>query len=178
MRARAGLGESLWELGEKEQAITHYRELLRLNPGDNQGLRYILARWLLEVGDDKALGELLNQYQEDAMAAWLYTRALWTFRREGATPKADAALAKAFDRNPHVPLYLLGFQKMPARPPAYIGFGDANEAIMYVGENAEGWLNTPGALAWFVQVFKKEAEKLAKEPESPPPPRKRGRGTS
>lgn len=35
MRARAGVAECLWELGETEHAIIHYRELLRLNPNDN-----------------------------------------------------------------------------------------------------------------------------------------------
>jgi tetratricopeptide (TPR) repeat protein len=169
MRARAGLAECLWELGQQQPAIEHYQEMLRLNPGDNQGLRYILARCLLSVGDDAALGKLLDQYPDDAMAEWLYTRALWTFRQEGATQKANDALVRAFEQNPFVPIYLLCFKKMPARPPTYIGFGDENEAVMYVGENAGAWLDTPGALEWFIGVFKQEAEKLADAPEEPRP---------
>ena len=55
MRARAGLAQALWTLGSRDEAIAHYRDMLRLNPGDNQGIRYILAAALLEVGDDKAL---------------------------------------------------------------------------------------------------------------------------
>jgi tetratricopeptide (TPR) repeat protein len=163
MRARAGLGEALWELGDKPQAIAHYQELLRLNPNDNQGLRYVLAGWLLETGDDAALGQLFKQYQDDAAAAWLYTRALWTFRQHGANKQARRVLADAFEQNRFVPIYLLGFKKMPARPPAYIGFGDDNEAIMYVGEYGLAWLETPGAIEWFVKVFTEEAEKFVRE---------------
>lgn len=36
MRARAGLAQCLWELGEHQAAIAHYKELLRLNPNDNK----------------------------------------------------------------------------------------------------------------------------------------------
>ena len=39
MRARAALAETLWALGRREEAVEHQRELLRLNPNDNQGVR-------------------------------------------------------------------------------------------------------------------------------------------
>lgn len=48
MRARHGLALCLWEAGESKKAIEHYTEMLRLNPGDNQGIRYVLAGCLLE----------------------------------------------------------------------------------------------------------------------------------
>lgn len=38
MRARLGLAQCLWALGERQQAIEHYTEMLRLNPNDNQGI--------------------------------------------------------------------------------------------------------------------------------------------
>jgi tetratricopeptide (TPR) repeat protein len=47
MRARAALAETLWALDRREEAVEHQRELLRLNPNDNQGLRYREAEWLL-----------------------------------------------------------------------------------------------------------------------------------
>ena len=48
MRAREGLANALWALGERDQALAHYREMLELNPVDNQGVRYELADCLLE----------------------------------------------------------------------------------------------------------------------------------
>ena len=39
MRARAGLAQTLWAEGRHDEAIAHCREMLDLNPGDNQGIR-------------------------------------------------------------------------------------------------------------------------------------------
>src|SRR3954447_17018438 len=84
MRARQGLAAVLWALGERQAAIGHLQEMLRLNPGDNQGLRYTLAAWLLTTGDDATLEHVLAQYPEEGGASWAYTRALAAFRRHGA----------------------------------------------------------------------------------------------
>ena len=43
MRARAGLAATLNAVGKIDAAIGHYRDMLKLNPGDNQGIRYVLA---------------------------------------------------------------------------------------------------------------------------------------
>ncbi len=148
MRARAGLAQCLWLLGEKQQAIAHYTEMLRLNPGDNQGIRYLLLDCLLQVGDDEAAGKLLKQYEDDAMAAWLYPRALWLFRQKGPSKQANAALKKALEQNQFVPDYLLGRRRLPRLRPAFIGWGDENEAIEYAATAIEYWYKTPGALDW------------------------------
>jgi len=53
MRARAGLAQSLWEAGQREEAVKHYWDLLRLNPNDNQGIRDLLMPCLIELGRDE-----------------------------------------------------------------------------------------------------------------------------
>jgi tetratricopeptide (TPR) repeat protein len=151
MRAREGLAACLWELGEREAAIEHCREMLDLNPGDNQGIRYELARWLLDEEMDEELGELLERYEEDASAFWVYTRALWMFRKEGDTEEATAALKEAIETNPYVPLYLLGHRSLPGALPELIGFGDESEAVAYFARALSAWLRTPGALEWLRQ---------------------------
>jgi tetratricopeptide (TPR) repeat protein len=151
MRARQGLAVCLWELGEREEAIEHYREMLDLNPGDNQGIRYELAGYLLDEGMNEELGELLERYEEDASAFWVYTRALWMFRKEGDTEKATAALKEAIETNPYVPLYLLGHKSLPGALPELIGFGDESEAVAYFARALTGWLRTPQALEWLRQ---------------------------
>jgi tetratricopeptide (TPR) repeat protein len=152
MRARHGLAAVLWHLGERDAAIGHVQDLLRLNPGDNQGVRYTLATWLLAVGDDAALEHLLQAYPDEGSATWAYTRALAAFRRHGPGDRADAALRAALATNPFVPAYLLGRKKLPRQLPAYVGFGDENEAVAYVAEAAEAWLVSPEALAWLATV--------------------------
>jgi len=160
MRARAGLAQALAAMGEGRQAIEHYRELLRLNPNDNQGNRFELARLLLKEGADEELGKLLDQYKDDATAGWLYTRALWLFRKEGPTRPASDALVKAFKRNPFVPLFLLAMEEMPDEPPDYIETGGETEAIEYVGMSGLAWVDTEGAIQWFIDTLLEAKDQL------------------
>jgi len=122
--------------------------MLRLNPGDNQGIRYILASCLLEEGLDDELGKLLGQYEDDAAATWAYSRALLTFRKEGASKKADKYLKDALNDNPYVPAYLIGRKRLPIRLPGYIGLGDESEAVVYASEAIRAWQKTEGAIEW------------------------------
>jgi len=148
MRARSGLVMRLWELGRRQEAITHYREMLRLNPGDNQGVRYPLLAWLLEVGDQDAVRDLLDQYPDDIAASWAYGKALCLYRTGGRTRTARSALVRARERNRHVPAYLLGSKQIPRRLPDYIGVGDESEAVACASEQRLAWLQTAGALEW------------------------------
>ena len=43
MRARVGLVHALWTAGRRAEAVQHLQDMLRLNPNDNQGVRYTLA---------------------------------------------------------------------------------------------------------------------------------------
>jgi tetratricopeptide (TPR) repeat protein len=148
MRARFGLAQVLWVLGHREEAVGHYQELLRLNPNDNQGVRYVLAACLLELGRDQELGELLARYSEDASAGWAYSTALLAFRREGDTAEARALLRTARKANPFVPDLLTGRERLPSRMPETVQYGHASEAIDYVASFLRGWRASPGALAW------------------------------
>ncbi len=153
MRARAGLAQCLWALGEKQEAVDHFTDMLRLNPGDNQGVRYLLATLLLEVGDDVALQKLLGQYEDEYSANWKYTSALLAFRQEGRSQKANALLTEAITFNRFVPPYLLGKKKLPHRMPAYYSPGDDSEAIDYVVEAIIPWRKTEGALVWLQDLL-------------------------
>jgi len=153
MRTRAGLAECLWQLGAYDKATEHYCEMLRLNPGDNQGIRYELMNCLLEGGFDEAAGKLLKQHEDDGAATCLYSRALWMFRREGATEKAKACLREALKQNPFVPPYLLGKKKLPRYLPEYYSWGDENEAIGYAVEAIRAWKKTKGALEWLTSIL-------------------------
>ena len=88
MRARFGLAQCLEELGRRDEAIGRYRELLRLNQTDNQGVRYSLLTALFTSGLDGEAGALLQQFGDEPTAMWLYGRTLWTFRREADSPVA------------------------------------------------------------------------------------------
>jgi tetratricopeptide (TPR) repeat protein len=148
MRALHGLAQGAWDAGKRDEAVTHYREMLRLNPNDNQGVRYLLLDSLLALGRDGEAADLLKQYQDDGAGAWAWSEALLAFRRSGNCLASRQALAQAVESNPHVPAYLLGRRKMPRQLPEYISWGDASEAVAYVHGAAEAWASAPGALAW------------------------------
>lgn len=148
MRARQGLAQTLWEIGQRDEAVAHYHDMLRLNPNDNQGIRYLLLDCLLFVGRDGDAAKLIETYDEDGTAAWNWSRALLAFRRTGDCAESRNALSTARSDNKHVARLLLGDAKMPRRLPDYIGWGDKNEAVAYVNGAAPTWLATPGALAW------------------------------
>jgi tetratricopeptide (TPR) repeat protein len=148
MRARHGLATSLWQTGEKEEAIDHYKDMLRLNPDDNQGIRYLLLDALLELGRDADAGKLMMRYKDDGTAAWTWSRALLSFRGKGDCGPSRKALERAVAGNAHVPAYLFGEKTLPRTLPDFIGWGDENEAIAYVYGSAPAWAATTGALAW------------------------------
>jgi len=148
MRARLGLAVELLSTAREREALPHLRDLLRLNPDDNQGVRSILTGALAGLGEDEELGTLLDRYDEDESANMGWTRALLAFRRHGDSEVSRAALAAALDNNPHVPALLTGAKKMPKALPGLIGFGDESEAVAYVHGFAAAWRQTPGAVAW------------------------------
>jgi tetratricopeptide (TPR) repeat protein len=148
MRSRMGLSLVLWTLGQREEAVSHLQDMLRLNPNDNQGVRYTLAGLLLGLDRDEDTARLLEQYPEDASATWAYTRALLAFRREGDTPEARRLLKAAQKANKHLVAFLVGDKHPPSELPDYYSMGDENEAIHYVAGFLPAWKATPGAVPW------------------------------
>ena len=143
MRARAGLGKALWAIGNRDAAIENFKEMLKLNPGDNQGIRYVLAAKLLEMGNMDDLKALLAVHADDYSADIQYTRALIAFS-EGADNAGDIA-EEAWQTNKHVPAILSG-KKGPVQIGAYITRGGEDEASGYVKIFGGAWKRTPGAI--------------------------------
>ncbi len=148
MRALQGQANMLWQLRRHEEAAAIYREMLHLNPGDNQGVRYSLLQLLLELDRYDEARALIAQYADEYSAAWLYTQALLAFQQEGDSPASTRALQKALKQNPHVPAYLSGRKRIPNRLPDYISPGDETEAIDYATGHLNDWRRTPGAVEW------------------------------
>ena len=166
MRARLGLAHVLWTVGRRDEAVQHLQDMLRLNPGDNQGVRYTLAGFLLFLDRDDDLDQLLRQYPDEDSAAWAYTRALLAFRQQGDTIEARRLLKAARKTNKHVPAYLLGAE-VPARPAAALLSAPATRAkpLEYIGSFMAGWKSTPGAVAW----LRANAVSGKKKPATPEP---------
>jgi tetratricopeptide (TPR) repeat protein len=148
MRARLALAQALRGLGHEEEALNHYRELLRLNPNDNQGVRYLLLPALLEQRRDEEADRLIQEHDGDIQATWPYAQALRAFQVEGDGPGARAALENAVRVNPHVIGYLLDPDSIPPIAPPHFALGTKEEAA-YVAQGLEAAFDgTPGARSW------------------------------
>lgn len=163
MRARFGLAESLAEIGRADEAIQHYQELLRFNPGDNQGVRYVLLPKLLAAGRDLDAAKLLKEFDEES-ANWAYAQALLAFRLSGCSAAATRELRSACRINEHVPELLRSDAPIP-QPPHYAP-GSFEEACVAAEELRPAFRSTPGALDWLAEVHdqrQQELEKLRRE---------------
>ncbi len=160
MRARAGLAGALEKLGRYKEATDHYREMLRLNPGDNQGIRYILLPALLHGRHLHEAHRLLDdpQYRDDSSAAWLYGRALLAFLREGNSAGARSKLIAAVKENPYVPSVLLSTDGLPESPRSYSP-GSPDEADVYANEVNDLWTKATGALEWLATTVRELKKK-------------------
>lgn len=155
MRARLGLALALWSAGQRDEAVRHLQDMLRLNPGDNQGVRYTLAGFLLFLDRDGDLAQLLQQYADEGSATWAYTKALLAFRQHGDTVESRRLLKAAHKTSKHIPDYLLGEKFPPNEEPGYYSPGDESEALNYIGSFLAAWKATSGAIAWLRQNVRK-----------------------
>ena len=158
MRARFGLAQCLEQLGRLEEAVDHYQEMLRLNPSDNQGVRYVLMPRLLQLGRDVEAARLLKESEEQS-ANWAYARALLAFRLSGRSAAACSQLREAFRANSHVPELLLEAES-PPMPPHYSP-GSPEEAIVCAEELRPAFAQTEGALDWLAAELRQREKELA-----------------
>lgn len=171
MRARQQLALRHLELGRADEAITHLSELLRLNPGDNQGNRYLLAQALMNDDRLDELDELLNrsEYRTEESAEWAFSRALLAFRKDSDSPEAQAQLDRAMRVNPYVVPLLIGRTGMPPMAPSSYSPGGEDEAMNYVNQAAPDWEATEGAIEWLEEadeVARKRARKAKAQSKS------------
>jgi tetratricopeptide (TPR) repeat protein len=160
MRAREGLAETLVQRERLPEAIEHFQEMLRLNPNDNQGVRYTLVNLLIRLDRDDEAMDLLGRYEEDS-TLMEFPRVLLWFRREGDSPVARRVLKQALQANRFVPGMLLRTRLLPPPTGGYSP-GREDEAALYFNLSYEAWVQTPGALDW---LRKRTA----------PPPRPKGK---
>lgn len=152
MRAKIYLAQALWNLGSEDKAISHYKDCLRLNPNDNQGVRDILTAWLLIKNDLAGVEAIQKQYKENFSTQYGYSRALLLFKKLGpGSKRTSTQLDKAIECNQFVPQYLLGKTKMPKQIPGSYSMGSKEEAVIYTDYALRAWKETPGALSWLLQ---------------------------
>lgn len=149
MRAKAYLADALAAHDRVDEAITHYEDCLKLNPNDNQGVRYELLTLYLLKNSMLDAEKLFKKYKDDCGAAWDYSKALYLFKKHGSESiKAVKQLNEARKSNKYVLEYFTGKKKLPKTIPSSYALGSKEEAIIYACDGFIAWKATPGALEW------------------------------
>lgn len=150
MRVKFAYALHLFEQSKWNEAIKVFEELLKLNPNDNQGARYLLLTCYLQANRLKEAAELLETYDEHS-AYWLYSHFILYYITTGVASKR--LFDEAFDSNKPVADYLLFDEPLPDELPEYVSSGDINEAVDYAARNVTLWRKHPeliqAAKRWF-----------------------------
>jgi tetratricopeptide (TPR) repeat protein len=156
MRARYNLGLSLMRLGDLKGAVREFRELLKRNPNDNQGVRYFIGPLYHRSGDlrhaipayrraagtDEKSGDPHNEFN--------YGLALF---ENGKHEEAVLRFRYGTFRNLHIPQVLLG---LPVeRYDIWYGMDQAEPdyAFSYDEEYGSLWEGKTAALAFQKAVY-------------------------
>lgn len=145
MRSLLGMAMALEELGRITWAAKIYKKMIQRNPIDNQGIRYLLPKFLFLFGDMDGLQEIFSSYSMDESTFMRYNKALYQFIK--GDEEAIETLEQAYENNAFVPHYLLGerifYRKVPDYSP-----GTEDEAKSYSFMSRKAWEKTEGALEW------------------------------
>ncbi len=148
MMALEYLSECMWLTGDKEESIATLKNMLNLNPNDNQGVRFSLVTKLFSLNDLSEVESILESYKEPRLGAWCWNMALLLFRKEGDSVRSTEALDQALRVNSFVPKLLTMPTSIPDTFPIHYDLGSVEEANIYVSSNIENWAYTKGALSW------------------------------
>ncbi len=152
MRALHHLAQALWECRRQSEATEVCWKVLKLNPNDNQGIRYILIDFLLTDNRLKEVEKLIELYPREWSAHWNYATALYYFKTEGAkSEKTIQQAKKAIESNKFILQYLTAKSKIPSGDPSHYSPGSKEEAICYIQDSVTAWLGTPNALQWIAE---------------------------
>lgn len=156
MRARHNLGLSLMRLGDWKGAAREFKELLKRDPNDNQGVRYLIGSLYHSAGDlrhaipayRKSAGN--DEYSGDPHNEFNYALALY---ETGKYVEAVLRFRYATFRNLHIPQVLLDLPIK--RLGIWYGSNDTEPdyAIAYHEEYGHLWQGKTGALAFLRAVY-------------------------
>ncbi|MBE3518893.1 MAG: SEC-C domain-containing protein [Firmicutes bacterium] len=155
LRAKLALANFLYETGEKREALSLYEEILRLNPGDNQGVRHILIALYLELGVLEEVRKFLRERRDD-FPSWDYAEAYLIYREKGDCPAARGALRRGFYKNPRIARYLLGEERLPEHLPESSAAGSDEEAQIISSLIMPYWRPTAAETSWTADTVDEE----------------------
>jgi len=158
MRARALYASTLVYQDKIDEAIVEYQDMLRLNPADNQGIRFELVPLLIIKRRYKEYLRVYEQFEDEVTFGWLYTYFLYLFIKFGAVKKTQDVLRKAISYNPYIIEYLITDDDIPENEKDFYAFGDETEAYNYLDSCLDIWIENPKALKFLYDFLIKYKE--------------------
>ncbi len=166
MRAMSDLSDCLVFMKKYDEAIAVAKEMLELNPGDNQGMRYNLLTMYGLAKKYTEMENLLNQkeYKDDVFAGWAYGRVLISYIKNGDCKLTETAIKEAMKVNKYIPEYFAFYEDIPKQMPSSYSMGSREEAMIYVMLNIGVWIQASQALKSLVSYAAKNLSKYADKP--------------
>ena len=107
LRGLANLALVLAEQRKWAEALAIHKQMLKLNPNDNQGVRYLIGPECLRVGDDQGAIKVFQKCIHEEVGC-AFGLALATLRTHGSSAKIGEGLITGFAANRYVAPMLLG----------------------------------------------------------------------
>ncbi len=151
MRARQRLADALREAGQLEAAIIEWEQMLKLNPNDNQGIRYSILPAYLALGRVDSAASLFEAYDETQLSTVFAWCRVLERHLSGDLPGAVAALDVARTQNPFTEPYLRGHKRLPKHLPESYAIGTKEEASCFAELLIMVWQLHPEAHKWLTR---------------------------
>jgi tetratricopeptide (TPR) repeat protein len=155
LRSYHSLGLQYMENGNTEMALSIFKTILSLNPGDNQGVRALVVDCCLKLKMYKDVLAICKDSQADHMAETIYGRVLALVALKQLV-KAEKALKQAVAVLP-----LVAAEIVKARHPrprnmdeGHYTVGGADQAWYYWQEAGKYWEEVPGAIEFVREKVK------------------------
>lgn len=157
MRARLALVNFLTAQGQHEDSIGHMEEMLRLNPNDNQGVRWLLLEWYCNMNWLDKAWRLLDEYPDEVTPFMALTRICLEFQKSGPSEASASRLQIQLEQNPYIAPKLLDQDSVSPYPIESFEVGEEDEADAYCQCFRALWKSTPEALPWLSSVHREFA---------------------
>lgn len=162
---------------QMEKCRATFEEVLRLNPGDNQGIRHELVNLFAMDGDWKSVDEILERYRDEPSCSFAFTRALSAFQKATSHPsfrselerscnspakirsplllKANLQLKAALSTWPWTAVFILDCRCLGiADLPSY-RYAHPEESLVYARSAFGVWASDPYAYLWLCNELKR-----------------------
>jgi len=150
MRAMHGLGLTAWKQGHLDRAIDIFNRMLKINPNDNQGVRYLMGPIYHQMGN---LEEAIRWYERNSDDPYsLFNHGL-ALIQQGKLEKAARILIFAIFTNPYIAPMLLE-EKLPKSDWFHTtGWAQPEYAREYLIDYGTWWEEEEVALVYLEEIW-------------------------